>query len=190
MNKIKIKQPVANQHHYLKKWSGILIGILLISASAQLTINVGNIPITGQTLAVLALALILQPLDILITVATYLLIGALGLPVYADGSSGWAKIMGGSGGFLMGFLVASKVVSYWFHQREGEGISKILLLTTLGTIIILICGISKLAYSFGLEKALEYGLYPFWKGAIIKILLGSFLVKGFYSIKAQLSVKK
>ncbi|MEM1119701.1 MAG: biotin transporter BioY [Bacteroidota bacterium] len=185
MNQTSIEQPAEEQYHYRKKWSGILVGILLICLCAQITINVGDIPITGQTLAVLAVALIFQPIDTIIIVSSYLLVGAIGLPVFADGSAGWEKLTGGSGGFLIGFLVASVVVSYLFHQKGGKEIISIIGFTALGTIIILIFGISKLAYSFGLDKALEYGFYPFWKGAIIKVLLGSFLVRGFYNIKAN-----
>ena len=45
-----------------------------------------------------------------------------------------------------------------------------------GTALILICGIAQLTYLYGLEKALEYGFWPFWPGALVKIILGAVII--------------
>ena len=47
---------------------------------------------------------------------------------------------------------------------------------TIGTALILVCGIAQLTYLYGLDKALEYGFWPFWPGAIMKIILGAAIV--------------
>ena len=53
---------------------------------------------------------------------------------------------------------------------------KYLNLMTLGTLILLFFGVTRLAFKFGVRNALEYGFYPFWTGAVIKILVGAIVV--------------
>ena len=46
----------------------------------------------------------------------------------------------------------------------------------IGTALILICGIAQLTFLYGLDKALEYGFWPFWPGALVKIILGAVII--------------
>ena len=153
----------------------VLLCIIMISISAQLTIPVGDIPVTGQTLSILIIALLLKPKDTFSVMIGYLILGVLGLPIFADGSSGIDKITGGSGGFLIGFIVSSTFISYLFQIIKSKNWLNILLLTLLGTIIILIFGVGRLSMLYGLEKGIEYGFTPFWKGAILKVFIGTFI---------------
>jgi len=107
-----------------------------------------------------------------LAVALYLLLGILGLPVYADGASGIETFEKGSGGFLYGFLFAAYFIGWLRENGLGGSFKKRLAAMTLGTLMIIAFGVAHLTYMYGFEKALEYGFYPFWKGAIIKIFLG------------------
>jgi len=147
----------------------------VISISAQLTIPVGDIPVTGQTLSILTIALLLKPKDTFLVMLGYLVLGALGLPIFADGASGFEKFTGGSGGFLIGFIFSSTLISYLFQFIKSKNALVILLLTLLGTIIILAFGVGRLSMLYGFEKGIEYGFTPFWKGAILKVIIGSFI---------------
>lgn len=167
----------------------VLISLVIISISAQLTIQVGDIPITGQTLSIIVIALLLNPKETLATTVGYLILGAIGLPIFADGASGISKITGGSGGFLLGFIISSVIISYLFQSFRSRGWLTILLLTSLGTIIILICGVGRLAMLYGLDKGIEYGFTPFWKGALIKVIIGSFVTLAILHYQKQLSKK-
>jgi len=158
---------------------------MIISFSAQLTVDVGDIPITGQTLSILVIALLVVPRDMFLIMAGYLVLGCIGLPIFADGASGFEKLTGGSGGFLIGFLVGAVLISYLYELVKPAGWFTVLLLTTLGTIIILLMGVGRLTMLYGLEKGIEYGFTPFWKGAIIKIILGSIAVCLIRNIKAR-----
>jgi biotin transport system substrate-specific component len=159
----------------------ILISVAFMALMAQLTLvlpgNLGGIPITGQSLAVLVVGL-LFPIEIgAAAVFIYVLLGALGLPVYADGGSGWEALKGGSGGFLVGFILAALVMG-WLHRLDWhKSFLKALLAMIIGTTVLLACGITRLSMLYGFEKALEYGFYPFWKGAVVKILLGALLIR-------------
>lgn len=154
----------------------IIAAVFTISVGAQLTVNAGSIPITGQTLAILSWAFFLTPREAIISLCSYLLLGFSGIPIFADGAFGIEKLYGGSGGYLIGFLIAAVLVSYLFRLLKSSAFYSILFLTTIGTAVILTFGIGRLMMLYGFEKGLEYGFYPFWKGALVKILLGSLLV--------------
>jgi len=162
--------------------AAILVAVFFIALSAQLTIEVpindAQIPISGQSFAVLLVAGVLGLKNGLVAVTLYVLLGALGLPIFADGKSGLEVIMGGSGGFLLGFIAAAFGVGYRISKLTFRPISfvKCLYLMTFGTAIILFFGIGRLATLYGFEKALEYGFYPFWQGALVKIVLGAIVL--------------
>jgi biotin transport system substrate-specific component len=84
--------------------------------------------------------------------------------------------MGGSGGFLYGFLVGGYVCGALQENGFRDSFAESLAAMAIGTTLILICGIAQLTYLYGFEKALDYGLIPFWPGAIVKIILGGVIV--------------
>lgn len=167
----------------------IFLAILFIALFAQLSIDVpvgeSRIPITGQTFAVLLSAYWLRQKIGTIAILAYVLFGTLGLPIFADGKAGWEVLTGGSGGFLIGFMIAAFVVGYLGTEDWQRSIPKSLLAMTIGTIIILFFGIGRLASLYGLEKGLAYGFYPFWKGAIVKIILGAAILPLYYRLKTN-----
>ena len=77
----------------------VVFGSLLLATSAQFKIPLSPVPVTGQTLAVLLIGMTYGPRLGGITVAAYLLEGALGLPVFAGGAAGAAVLMGPTGGY-------------------------------------------------------------------------------------------
>ena len=156
------------------------LGLLLICLGAMVSIDLpwkdGGIPITGQSLAVLVVGFVLGRKRGLLVIAIYLITGLVGLPVFANGTSGIDTLMGGSGGFLYGFLVGGYVCGALQENGCGDSFAEGLIVMAMGTALILICGIAQLTYLYGLEKALEYGFWPFWPGAIVKIILGAVIV--------------
>lgn len=150
--------------------------MIVISIAAQCTVDAGNIPITGQTLAILCSAFFLSPLESFCAISIYLIAGFVGFPVFADGESGIEKLIGGSGGYLAGFLVAATSVAYLHEKKKNSEFRYILLLTSLGTALILALGVGRLMTLYGFENGIAYGFTPFWKGALIKIFLGSAIV--------------
>jgi len=156
------------------------LGLLLICLGAMVSIDLpwkdGGIPITGQSLAVLVVGFVLGRKRGLLVIAIYLITGLVGLPVFANGTSGIDILMGGSGGFLYGFLVGGYVCGALQENGFGLSFAECLTAMTIGTALILVCGIAQLTYLYGLDKALEYGFWPFWQGAIVKIILGAAIV--------------
>ena len=156
------------------------LGVLVICLGAMIAFNLplngSDIPITGQSLAVLVIGFVLGRKRALFAIALYLILGVMGFPVFAKGASGIDTLIGGSGGFLYGFLVGGYVCGALQENGFGDSFAECLTAMTIGTGLILVCGIAQLTYLYGLDKALEYGFWPFWPGAIMKIILGAVIV--------------
>ena len=91
--------------------SAVLAGLIAIGAWLRIELPLVPAPITMQTLFVLLAGVLLPPLWAAAAVGLYLFAGLIGLPVFAGGARGFAVVMGPTGGFLIGFLLAAVVVS-------------------------------------------------------------------------------
>ncbi|MBT5106247.1 MAG: biotin transporter BioY [Porticoccaceae bacterium] len=156
------------------------LGLLLICLGAMVSIDLpwkgGGIPITGQSLAVLVVGFVLGRNRGLLVIAIYLIAGLAGLPVFAKGESGIGIFLGGSGGFLYGFLAGGYVCGALQEYGFGDSFAEGLIVMAIGTALILICGIAQLSFLYGLDKAIDYGFWPFWPGALMKIILGAVII--------------
>lgn len=81
--------------------------VALLAVSAQLTVAVGPVPFTLQTLAVGLVVLTLGPVRAACTVGAYVALGALGLPVFSAMRGGLAMVAGPTGGYIYGFVFAA-----------------------------------------------------------------------------------
>lgn len=164
----------------MRKWLMIFGSTLVIYLGALIAFDINlsetKIPITGQSLAVLVVGFLLGKKLGMRAVAVYLILGCLGLPIFAKGNSGFDTLLSGSGGFLYGFLFAAYFIGWLREQGYDKSFWKCLLAMTLGTAVIIAFGVGHLSYMFGFEKALEYGFFPFWRGAVVKIFLGAVIV--------------
>ncbi|MBN2848702.1 MAG: biotin transporter BioY [Coriobacteriia bacterium] len=84
----------------------------LVAISALLIVPLGPVPVTLQVLAIAAIVLLLSPSESLAALATYVGLGAIGLPVFSGGSGGIGVILGPTGGFLLGFLLGAPLGSF------------------------------------------------------------------------------
>ncbi|RFC54210.1 biotin transporter BioY [Brumimicrobium aurantiacum] len=153
----------------------IFIGLIFIILFTQIQIDIEllnvDIPITGQTFAVLLVAYVFGLKDGTISILLYLLIGLVGLPIFADGGNGINAFKGNSGGYLIGFLFGG-IITALLSEKWSNTISNALITALLGTLIILLCGVTRLAFSLGISDAILYGFNPFVLGGLVKILLG------------------
>lgn len=158
----------------------ILLALASIVGAAQLSFDLQiaqhDIPVTGQTLAVLVSALLLPRWEALIAISTYLVLGAIGQPVFADGAAGMSHLTDKSAGYLWGFLLATFAVSTVRGYKSPMSLSTILQGNMIGTLIILFVGFVVLAFHIGAQSAFQYGIIPYWMGAVVKIILGTVIV--------------
>ena len=101
----------------------IAIMAALLCVASPWSIPVGPIPISLATFVVYLIGIVLGWLDGTIAVAVYLLLGAIGLPVFSGGAGGFQKLIGATGGYLIGYLPCvvrtsgSGRLSEWFSER-------------------------------------------------------------------------
>lgn len=83
-----------------------LLGAAAIAVGAWFSLSVPGteVPQTGQFIAVLVCGALLAMRGGALAVAFYLLLGALGLPIYSDGGAGWGVLFGGKAGYFAGFV--------------------------------------------------------------------------------------
>ena len=149
-----------------------------IAAGAFISIPLGPVPITLQTLFVLLTGLLLGFKWGLGAIGVYLLAGAVGLPVFSQGRGGFAHFLGPTGGYLIGFIAAVCVVGLiadWIRHRLPENaLSRFgleLLAVTLGTATIYAVGVPwlKTVAQLPWQTALSLGVIPFLIGDLVKI---------------------
>ncbi len=112
-------RPLDKQRVIFYEVALLLFGSLFIALTAQISFNIGPVPITGQTLGVLLVGMLYGSKRGAATLLTYLIEGAVGLPVFAGGTFGVAVLAGPTGGYLAGFIVAAFVVG-WLAERGWD----------------------------------------------------------------------
>ena len=144
--------------------------LLIASSYIQIPLPFSPVPITAQTMAVLACGLFLGPVAGALTVIAYIAEGALGLPVFAGGTAGLAKIFGPTGGYLAGFILAAFMVGFLSEKIKSMTYMKLVGVLTIGTVLIFIPGLIVVSLFVPQGQLLTMGLYPFLPGAVIKIV--------------------
>ncbi len=153
-------------------WTLVGLGLLIGSAFIKFDVPGTSIPISGQSLAVFLVAWFLGCPRGPVCVLIYLLLGFAGAPVFAGGEGGLEKLTGGKGGFLIGFLVCATLISCLKYKWSSVNTTtRAAVIFAVATVLLLVIGNARLAQLYGFEKALEYGFWPFWPGAIIKWLI-------------------
>ncbi|WP_406660140.1 biotin transporter BioY [Methanolobus sp. ZRKC3] len=165
-------------------YASLFAAMIAVGAYIRIPLPFSPVPITLQVLFVLLAGAMLGARWGTLSVVVYLLLGIAGLPVFSGGSSGIGVVLGPTGGYLIGFLVAAFLIG---AMSQRNGISRPLynvLYMLAGTFIIFLFGASYLMHSAQLtfSEGMALGVIPFIPGGIIKIALAS-LIASRYSLK-------
>lgn len=146
----------------------------LTAVFSQITIPLPLIPITGQTLAVGLTATILGSRYGTLAMLIYLLLGAIGVPVFSGASGGLHVIIGKTGGYIIGFIFTAFITGLILEKTRFT-FANALVANIVGMIVTLAVGAVQLKYVTQIpwDKALEFGVYPFLVVGIIKAVLAS-----------------
>lgn len=149
---------------------------LSLAAQAKIPLFFTPVPLTLQTFVVYLAIRILNKKAVL-AVGLYLVAGILGLPVFAANSLGISYLAGPTGGYILGFLIASLVIPFIF--TNSKSFIKNVVSFLFSSVIIYGLGIIWLVsfYRLNLGTALIAGLYPFIVGEAIKITSAAYLTK-------------
>lgn len=148
----------------------------LICILGPLSIPIGLVPIAFTNLAIyISLYTIGAKKGILSTIV-YLLVGLAGLPVFSGFSGGPSKLLGPTGGYLIGYIFMAIISGYFIHRFYSKN-SLCILGMILGTCVLYIFGTVWLAYqaNITLSAALAAGVIPFIAGDLVKIFIAAYI---------------
>jgi biotin transport system substrate-specific component len=170
------REPGSRLHSTLHSAGLVLLSSLLIGLFAKVAIPLPftPIPFATQGLVVLILSLLLGSKRAPAAVLGFLMQGAAGLPVFAGGHS---SLLGPTGGYLFGYLVASLLVGYLSEKIQSRTPIQLFWTLAAGNAMFYLFGVPYLAAFIGLKKALLLGLAPFVIGDLIKLILGVKIVQ-------------
>jgi biotin transport system substrate-specific component len=147
------------------------------AVGAFIIIPIPPVPITLQTLfTALSGALLGGRLGALSQVI-YVLLGIIGLPVFAGGKAGLGVLFGPTGGYLIGFIVGSYLIGKIIEIKKDAGIFLIAMAMIIGFLVLYAIGILQLSVVAKLSfvKALSVGMIPFLIGDALKIAVATFV---------------
>ncbi len=156
--------------------TGALV-VALISAGAFISVPIPGspVPIVLQNMFVILAGLVLPAGWAALSVGVYLLLGAVGLPVFAGATGGFAHLAGPTGGFLLGFPIGAAVTAAIIHPGRRHsvaeaGIFRHVLSLGAGFLVIYATGVPWLAFTADLSmvQAAAAGMLPFIPGDIVK----------------------
>lgn len=160
----------------------VLGGTALMAISAKINVPMYPVPMTMQTFAVLVIAMAYGWRLAGVTLLTYLVQGAMGLPVFAAGG-GYAYFAGPTGGYLVGFVVAAITVGWLAERGWDRNPITTFAANVIGTAIIFGFGILWLTQVLALAKGISHGdalglavangMLPFITGGIVKCALAA-----------------
>ncbi|CCF82493.1 biotin transporter BioY [Nitrolancea hollandica] len=145
----------------------IVAGSLLVALSAQITIPLPYVPLTGQTYAVLLVGALLGSRRAGLSMLLYLLGGQIGLPFFAR--SGGPPTMG----YIFGFILAGFIVGWLAERGWDRNFKTAVAAMAVGEAAIFLLGLPWLAMFVGWSTAFAAGLLPFILGDLVKLLLAA-----------------
>jgi biotin transport system substrate-specific component len=155
----------------------IVAGTLFIILTTQVHIAISPVPITGQTFGVLVAGCALGFRRGATSIALYVLIGAIGLPVFAESRAGVDIVLGTSGGYIIGFIVAGAVVGRLAELGWDRHIGGSFGAMIIGEIIIFAIGLPwlKVVGDFSWADTIAYGLTPFLAWDALKLTVAALI---------------
>jgi biotin transport system substrate-specific component len=162
------------------------LGALVVALSAQIVVPVpfSPVPMTLQPLAVLVVGGLLGGAAGLGALLLYIALGIAGLPVFAAGGSGVARLLGPTGGYLLAFPLAAWITGMVTTPVVGRGelpraagVIRVLVACAVGMVVIHVGGVAQLALLGGdTSLAFRVGFVPFLTGDLIKLGLAAMLI--------------
>ncbi|MEM1005956.1 MAG: biotin transporter BioY [Pseudomonadota bacterium] len=164
----------------------VAVGILVLAVAAKIKIPMWPVPITMGTFAVLTIGTAYGARLGLITMLGYLLVGALGFDVFASSSAekfGLTYMMGGTGGYLIGYLLATVLLGALAARGWDRSVGKLAVALLLANVVIYVPGLLWLGQLYGWDNPiLEWGLTPFLVGDAIKLGLAALLIPAVWKL--------
>lgn len=156
---------------------------LAICAKVQLPVPGSPVPVTLGTFGLLAIGAAYGPRLGLATVVAYLATGALGVAVFAGDKAGLAYMMGGTGGYLLGYALAGAALGLLARRGWDRSVVWMALAMLVGNVLIYVPGLIWLrGFADGWAQTLAWGLTPFLVGDALKLALAAMVLPGLWKL--------
>ena len=180
----------------LQETALVLAGTALLVISAKISVPFYPVPMTLQTLAVMAIAAAYGLRLGTMTVVAYLAEGLVGLPVFTatpPAPAGPLYFLGPTGGFLVGFIALALIVGYAADRGWDRSFARLFGAMIAADVVVFILGFAWLALfaqagshtGIGFAGAWTYGVMPFLLGDLLKIALAAALVPATWGLIAR-----
>ena len=162
----------------LTVYASLMAALICVGAYLTVPIPLGPVPLVLQNLFVFLAGLLLGSRWGLTSVGIYLLVGAIGLPVFVGGTGGLAHFLGPTGGYLFGFAAAAFVIGYLAERLRSQVVGDIVAVVA-GLLTVFALGVPWLKAMTGMtwEKAFLVGMLPFLPGDALKAAAAVFLAR-------------
>lgn len=156
------------------------VAVALICVCSWIAVPIGGVPITLQSLAVFLTAVLLGAKRSFFAVTAYLLLGFIGVPVFAGFTGGAAKLLSPTGGYLLAFLLLTPLIALFF-QRKKLKFWRLVAIFSAATLFLHLLGMLWLV--FLVQNTSVTGWWSAWTVCVLpcvvpdicKIFLGAFL---------------
>ncbi|HEY9019905.1 MAG: biotin transporter BioY [Paracoccaceae bacterium] len=170
----------------VKQAALVVLGIAVLAIAAKIKVPMWPVPITMGTFAVLTIGAAYGARLGLVTILGYMIIGALGFDVFAGSSAeayGLSYMMGGTGGYLLGYVMATVALGWFAQAGWDRSAGKMALAMLAGNVIIYVPGLIWLGMLYGWDKPiLQWGLTPFLIGDALKLALAAALLPALWKL--------
>ncbi|HHX01182.1 MAG TPA: biotin transporter BioY [Firmicutes bacterium] len=157
---------------------GLFACLTVLGALISIPTPLSVVPVTLQIPFTLSAGFVLGPKDGAISQLLYLLVGAVGLPVFARQLGGFSVLIGPTAGFLWGFVFSAVLTGLINRQFCPNKVSTIFLSLFLGLLLIYSLGVVGLiiVLEYNLVQAVASGVAPFVIVDLIKLLVAAYLI--------------
>lgn len=181
MREATLSKAILGSDSLLKKLAMVVFGSLAVGAAAQIEVPMFPVPMTLQTLVISVIGLTFGARMAGLTLLAYLAEGAAGLPVFAGGSAGLAKLVGPTSGYLWGFVAMAFMTGWMVERGLSRGIVRLFIAAFVPATLLFVPGALVLwavMPTLDLNGALNAGVYPFLVGDVVKSFLAALVVVG------------
>ena len=165
----------------------VILGVALIAIAAKIKVPLwpNPTPVTLQTLVIFAMASAYGSRLAVATIMSYMVLGAMGLPVFAgtpEKGLGLLYMAGPTGGYLAGFVVMTYLVGLAADYGWSRNPFKMAGAMFVGEVIMLTMGALWMGYLFGADKIIAWGVGPFIVTDLIKLAIAACIVPAIWGL--------